>query len=118
MYLVTRPFQDDGIQRIQGEIVDGTGYRLLSKLIGLRYLKDVGVLTDEASFRCQLCDRAFIDQETLDRHYIENHPDEIEITDDPGTEGDSKEIDKEGVKTNEPNNKGKGKSGKADSNVS
>lgn len=90
VYLVTKPFQDGDTQRVSGEYVEGTGYKLLSKLILLRYLKDVGTVDDkssaETSFRCQLCNRAFINQETLDRHYIECHPDEIEIDDEPNND--------------------------------
>ena len=113
MYLVTRTFQDNGIQRVSGELVVGTGYRTLTKLIELRYLKDAG---DSESFRCQLCERAFISQEALEEHYVTLHPDEVEVTDDT-PEGDDDKSNKEGVKNNEPINKGKGKSGKTDSNV-
>ena len=117
MYLVTRTFQDNGIQRVSGELVVGTGYRTLTKLIELRYLKDAG---DSESFRCQLCERAFNSQEALDEHYVTLHPDDVEVTDDDktpeGTDGDDKS-NKEGVKNDEPNNKGKGKSGKTGSNV-
>lgn len=87
MYLVTKRF-NDGIQRLPGELVEGTGYKLLSKLISLRYLKEINPFAD-TSFRCQLCsdERIFIDQETLDKHYIDCHPDEIEIV----NENDDKE---------------------------
>jgi len=117
VYLVTRKFQDNGIQRVSGELVVGTGYRTLTKLVELRYLKDIG---DNVSFRCQLCERAFISQEALDEHYVTLHPDEVEITDDdktPEDDGDDDKSNKEGVNEDEPNNKRKGKSGKAGSNV-
>lgn len=113
MYLVTRGFQDNGIQRVSGELVVGTGYRTLTKLVELRYLKDAG---DSESFRCQLCERAFISQEALEEHYVTLHPDEVEVTDDTPEEDDDKS-NKEGVNEDESNNKRKGKSGKASGNV-
>ena len=122
MYLVTRTFQDNGIQRVHGELVVGTGYRTLHKLIELRYLKDAG---DSESFRCQLCERAFHTQDTLDEHYLTCHPDDVELTpddvedktpdgdEDKTPEGsDETDTNKEGVKENESVHKGKGKSGK------
>jgi len=110
VYLVTRRFSD-GTQRVPGELVEGTGYKLLSKLISLRYLKETDV-TAEASFRCQLCERLFIDQETLDRHYIECHPDEIEITDDD--DGKTPDGDgKTGDGSNQPPKEDKPKSNKS-----
>ena len=122
MYLVTRTFQDNGIQRVHGELVVGTDYRTLHKLIELRYLKDAG---DSESFRCQLCERAFHTQDTLDEHYLTCHPDDVELTpddvedktpdgdEDKTPEGsDETDTNKEGVKENESVHKGKGKSGK------
>lgn len=121
MYQVTRKFQENDIQREVGELVSGTGYRYLQRLIELRYLKDVGA--EPTSFRCELCEREFISQQALEDHYITTHPDDIEIEDDGkqpeggSPEGTDQETGK-GVKDNEPNNKRKGKSGKADTNVS
>jgi len=129
VYLVTRTFQDNGIQRVHGELVVGTDYRTLHKLIELRYLKDAG---DSESFRCQLCERAFHTQDTLDEHYLTCHPDDVELTpddveltpddvedktpdgdEDKTPEGsDETDTNKEGVKENESVHKGKGKSGK------
>lgn len=114
MYLVTRGFQDNGIQRVTGELVVGTGYRTLTKLVELRYLKDVG--SEPTSFRCELCGREFTSEDMLNEHYVSLHPDDVEITDDTPPEGDDDDkSNKEGVKDDESINKRKGKSGKTDS---
>jgi len=86
MYLVCRNLQDNGIKRIKGEIVSGKGYKLLSKLITLRYLKE----STQSSFKCHICNREFCNEQTLESHCNEyNH--------------------KKGVGINESNNKGQGK---------
>ena len=99
MYLILKPFISDGIQRKSGELVDASEYKLIDKLVNLRYMKE---FVNADSFRCEICNREFINSETLESHYIESHYDEIEI-------------EEEGVKENEPIIKGKGKRGKADS---
>lgn len=98
MHLVLKSFESDGVQRKSGELVDASEYKFLEKLISIKYLKE-SVNAD--SFRCEICSREFINPETLESHYIESHPDEIEI-------------EEEGVEIYEPNIKGKGKCGKAD----
>lgn len=106
MYLVTKKFEDSGTQRVTGELVEGTGYKLLSKLISLRYLRETDA-TAESSFRCQLCERCFVDQETLDKHYIECHPDEVEITDDDDEDSNGGQTPKEDKpKSNKSSKKG------------
>jgi len=113
VYLVTRGFQDNGIQRVTGELVIGTGYRTLTKLVELRYLKDVGLAP--TSFRCELCEREFDSQSTLYEHYMSLHPEDVEITDDPPEGDDDDKSKKEGVKDDESINKRKSKSGKVNS---
>jgi len=119
VYQVTRKYQDNDIQREVGELVTGTGYRYLTRLVELRYLKDVGA--EPTSFRCELCSRAYSSQETLEEHYVKNHPDEIEIDDDSTPDNDEGKPEsnedktdgspeeKQEVKNDEPNDKRKGK---------
>lgn len=81
MYKVTRPFKAEGFDRISGEVLDADGYRLLPKLINLRYLAKLD--NHVKLSKCQLCDRQFIDAKLLEGHYIEVHPTEIEIVPEP-----------------------------------
>lgn len=79
MYKVTKRFDDSGITRINGELVNGTGYKLLDKLVANRYLTWLDYKVKPV--KCELCDRQFIDQETLEAHYLLSHPNDVEITD-------------------------------------
>jgi hypothetical protein len=85
VYLVNKKFMDAGIQRSVGEVVTGDGYKLIDKLIKLRYLTELGKKAKPV--KCELCDRMFDSQETLEIHYLAEHPDEVEITDDSGGKG-------------------------------
>jgi len=78
MYLVNKTFGEAGITRVNGEIVDGKNYKLLSKLVNLRYLTVLDRNIEPV--KCQLCDRQFADTLTLETHYIMIHPDQIEVT--------------------------------------
>lgn len=85
MYLVTKPFNEGDIKRSTGELVTGKGYKLLNRLISLRYLKEVELKKgEETSFECQLCEtkRCFINEESLENHYLACHADQVEIIDD------------------------------------
>lgn len=85
MYLVTKAFNEGDIKRTSGELVTATGYRLLNKLISLRYLKEVKIKkTEETSFKCQLCEieRYFIDEKALEAHYLLCHPEQVEVIED------------------------------------
>lgn len=85
MYLVIKPLQDGEIQRSVGELVTGTNYKFLNKLILLRYLKEVKLKkSEETSFKCQLCEveRYFVDEKSLEQHYLVCHPDQVEVIDD------------------------------------
>lgn len=91
MHLVIKDFLDGGIQRSAGELVDGNNYRMRDKLISHRYMKEIEIAEEDAvAFKCELCetDRFFIDQKTLDDHYIAYHPDQIEAEADVDTDAD------------------------------
>ena len=78
MFLVKKSFGDGEYYRMSGEIVDGKGYRLLHKLINQGYLLSLNS-KDVEKFKCKLCKRKFINEPTLNAHYIVHHPKEIEI---------------------------------------
>lgn len=79
MYLVSKQYTTDDMTLRIGEIVTGKGYRLLGKLIKLGYLKECDTSRTLKSCDCELCKRKFVNKETLEKHYLMIHPDEVEI---------------------------------------
>lgn len=85
MYVVCKTFTDGNIQRNVGELVTGNGYKMLNKLVSLRYLKAVELSEKQkTAFKCELCEteRYFIDEKSLDNHYMIYHTDQIEVVED------------------------------------
>jgi hypothetical protein len=80
MYRVSKSFGASGKILQIGEIVDGKKYKWLDKLITNGYLTELDKSVEPV--KCQLCERQFVDEPTLEAHYLTEHPNDVVLTDD------------------------------------